>query len=211
VAWTWPALAALLPALVAGAVLWPAVVAVAATLGRLGRDRVAYPAWRAWWVRARQPTPTEISSVQFERALPVPPSKEAQPGDASELPPVPPSDAPPWIALTAQGRLVRDADDPDAYGPVAWSLATEAEPVEGEPTRADLAATIRSCDAIEARAHMRGDAYVLSVRNRDVDVVIVKLGPTPRRERGVQSREVALRVAALLAGDMAQTVRGDKT
>ena len=58
VAWLWPALGTALPAAVAGAIVRPALVALAVTLVRMFRDRVAYPAWRAWWVRARAETAT---------------------------------------------------------------------------------------------------------------------------------------------------------
>lgn len=54
VGWAWPALASVLPALVVGAVLWPALAGLGVTVVRMVRDRVAYPAWRRWWVEARR-------------------------------------------------------------------------------------------------------------------------------------------------------------
>lgn len=49
VAWTWPVLPALVSAAFAGSLRVAAAVGVAVTVLRCLRDRVAYPAWRAWW------------------------------------------------------------------------------------------------------------------------------------------------------------------
>jgi hypothetical protein len=64
ISWIWPAAPTVIAAAAAGSFALPSTVATATVFVRLLRDRVAYPAWRRWWLRRRAEPAAMIAALE---------------------------------------------------------------------------------------------------------------------------------------------------